>query len=390
VDPRADSGMIARDRSILRLSFLDSVRGIAAFVVLLDHVHRSVPEYTWAMDLQILRFLKASVLAVSMFFVLSGFVLYLQLEARKIGYIQFLVRRAFRLFPCLIVSVLISYLIYILWHPWPASSSQFLSITWPSGLTLETLVSDSVLNSSRLLNPAWSLIVEWRISLVFPALFFLLGRSTPLTCAIAILSTYLAAQSDVSYGRPSISFFYVSFFVSGMLIAKHRLEIILFLRSKIWLRISLALLSAYYIFFRSESDSASGYLLQGFLASVILALCLSTSQVRRALRSPITQYLGRISFPLYLIHIIWVGVWFRLLEGPAALLAIPLTIGASILSADILHRLVEVPANKLGIRLATRALKRADASRLAGSLSRGRSTHGYRTDAISEEPIDLV
>jgi len=39
------------------------------------------------------------VFAVSIFFVLSGLVLYLQIEGEKVNYLKFVVRRAFRIFP---------------------------------------------------------------------------------------------------------------------------------------------------------------------------------------------------------------------------------------------------------------------------------------------------
>jgi peptidoglycan/LPS O-acetylase OafA/YrhL len=128
-----------REIAVVRLSFLDSIRGIAALIVLTAHLHLAAEAQTWFLDLWILRSFKASIFAVSMFFVLSGLVLYLQVEGRKLNYFSFIIRRAFRIFPACIVAVTISFLIYLAWSPSPTSISFLNETSWPSGISYMTI-----------------------------------------------------------------------------------------------------------------------------------------------------------------------------------------------------------------------------------------------------------
>ena len=120
----------------MRLSFLDFIRGLAAFVVLTAHLNFAADGHAWFLKLWVLRTFRASIFAVSLFFVLSGFVLFLQVENDSINYVRFVIRRAFRIFPACVVVVTISYLIYVIWNPLPATRSEFLtSNTWPPGIS---------------------------------------------------------------------------------------------------------------------------------------------------------------------------------------------------------------------------------------------------------------
>jgi len=100
--------------------------------------------------------------------------------------------------------------------------------------------------------------------------------------------------------------FYSCLFVIGIFIAAYRFQIVLFLRSKPWLRGALIVFCGYYVWFRSSSDDQSGYLLQGMVSGALIVFCMSTSKARRLLRIAPLQYLGRISYSLYLVHMIWI------------------------------------------------------------------------------------
>jgi peptidoglycan/LPS O-acetylase OafA/YrhL len=94
-------------------------------IVVTSHLHYVAAAQTWFFELWVLRVFKASVFAVSIFFVLSGLVLYLQIEGERASYIKFVIRRAFRIFPACIVAVTISYLIYLIWVPSPLDHAKF-------------------------------------------------------------------------------------------------------------------------------------------------------------------------------------------------------------------------------------------------------------------------
>lgn len=246
----------------MRLSFLDPIRGIAALIVVTAHLHYAAGPQTWFFELWILRAFKASVFAVSIFFVLSGLVLYLQIEGEKVNYIRFIVRRAFRLFPACIAAVTISYLIYIIWAPAPLANAEFLNdVTWPAGISFGQFLDHLWLGGSdKLLRPIWSLVIEWRVSLVFPAIVMLFVWS-PIFTGIAFAALVLTitslpnstfAQSGYAGAVPVA--FYSCLFVIGIFIAAYRFQIVLFLRSKPWLRGVLIVFCGYYVWFRSSSN----------------------------------------------------------------------------------------------------------------------------------------
>jgi peptidoglycan/LPS O-acetylase OafA/YrhL len=110
----------------------------------------------------------------------------------------------------------------------------------------------------------------------------------------------------------------------------------------------------YYVWFRSESADQSGYLLQGIVSGALIMFCMSTSEARKWLRIKPLQYLGRISYSLYLVRMIWIGILFRLLDGANSLAISGVVVATSILSADLMNRCIEAPANRLGRRIATR------------------------------------
>ncbi|MDA9389905.1 hypothetical protein WN73_04005 [Bradyrhizobium sp. CCBAU 45394] len=78
-------------------------------------MHYTAPPETWFFRLQGLRIFNQSVFAVAIFFVLSGLVLFLQIEGEKVNYARLVIRRAFRIFPACIFAATASYAIYLLW-----------------------------------------------------------------------------------------------------------------------------------------------------------------------------------------------------------------------------------------------------------------------------------
>ena len=353
----SDLGSASRKQAgdLVRLTFLDSIRGVAAFVVLTAHLNFATDGHAWFLDLWVLRTFRASVFAVSLFFVLSGFVLFLQVENDRINYVRFVIRRAFRILPACAVVVTISYLIYVTWTPLPATRSEFLtSNTWPPGIFLPEYFNHLWLGGSTdLLRPIWSLIVEWRVSLVFPLLVLLFRWSRAALAVLAIpiiaIATHTAA---LDFATATMVAFYACFFVLGMFIAAYRFRIILFLSSNRWLRVLLVAICIYYVWFRSESATATGYLQEGLLSGAFIILCMSTPWARQLLRSPPLRYLGRISYSLYLVHMVCIGILFRVLPGANPLATAGLVIIVSIVAADLLNRFVEIPANRLGRRIA--------------------------------------
>jgi peptidoglycan/LPS O-acetylase OafA/YrhL len=348
-----------------RLRFLDSIRGIAAFMVLCGHINYTIMSSTSWLEAAPFRFLKAFVFAVIVFFLLSGFVLALQVSHKQIGYANFIVRRTFRLFPAFIFSVTASYLIYVLWRPEPMPSlgAWFNEVSWPRGITFQSYLGQLSLNGSTpLLSQAWSLVIEWHVSLVFPLLAMAFKKSPKLVLLISLAvawylsgeGAWLASPSSGSIRPFAEAAFYGWFFVAGMALFYWRADVIYWLERLPLLRLALFGYCIYFLCFRAQTSGYPASLHCGFVAAMLVAVAMADRKVQTFLELAPFQYLGRISYSLYLIHMIWIGLLFRMFSGLEPLFIALCVVFFSILSADLMNRWIEIPAIRLGRTIANR------------------------------------
>jgi peptidoglycan/LPS O-acetylase OafA/YrhL len=90
-------------------------------------------------------------------------------------------------------------------------------------------------------------------------------------------------------------------------------------------------------------------------ATLILALAFQRGPIDRALSAPFVQFLGRISFPLYLLHampLLWLGYRLHSAHAAAAvsIAALLLYVALSIGLAALLHVAIERPSHRWGRR----------------------------------------
>lgn len=91
-----------------RIGRLDALRGVASLVVLAGHCSPPLLHWAWW-----LRPLGDGYGAVLLFFLLSGYVLALQLGSpQRPGYAGFLIRRFFRIWPAFAVVLVLSFLAF--------------------------------------------------------------------------------------------------------------------------------------------------------------------------------------------------------------------------------------------------------------------------------------
>src|SRR5690349_12562971 len=97
-----------------RLESLDSLRGVAAMIVVLHHCASTMPGVRAALaGTYVLRPLIVGPSAVSVFFVLSGMVLYGTFDGKDgFHYLPFLIKRVTRLYPPVVAAVLASLMLY--------------------------------------------------------------------------------------------------------------------------------------------------------------------------------------------------------------------------------------------------------------------------------------
>jgi peptidoglycan/LPS O-acetylase OafA/YrhL len=173
----------------MRIKSLDSIRGIAAAVVLLhhcwkleenDHVSltQSLHSIIGTLAYFVTKVQESGRAAVLIFFVLSGFVLARSLAGKAVPYGQYVVRRFARIYPAFFFSVTVSLLLHLLIAPREmAYTSEWASdISHPPispFIYIKHLLMLGVGESMQLNGVMWSLVHEMRISLLFPVLLWL-------------------------------------------------------------------------------------------------------------------------------------------------------------------------------------------------------------------------
>jgi peptidoglycan/LPS O-acetylase OafA/YrhL len=376
-----------------RFSELDSVRGIAAFVVVLHHCWEAVlPDQNtypllgralagtgWTADLAFwisvtpLRLLFCGHAAVGVFFVLSGFVLTKSLQnPRQRSYAAFAVRRFFRIYPPFAFVILSAALICYGFDSQPIPGKDWINLSWQEPVSvplvaghLLMLVSAGTYNS--LDSPMWTLVHELRISMIFPllaAVAIARPRQTLLFSLVvfAIFSVQHFTSSvthliGAQLPREILSSFmqssrYVLFFVFGILIAAHPAPLADWLRRHE--RWSPALWAAALLLLAVPYTKAYLELCYALGAFLVIALCVNSETAKRLLRHGALQWLGRISYSLYLSHMVVQLTCAHLLYRQLSMWTIMLlVVPLALLVADALNRLVELPSNGLGKRIAS-------------------------------------
>lgn len=299
-----------------RIASLDSIRGLAAFAVLLGH---SVATFAWSLPLTWTRLPVLNILfdgrsAVTMFFVLSGFVLTRPhfsstMEApRRLDPLSFYIRRFTRIWiPWIFVFALSALAQVFLFHT-PATHppiSEWLASFWHFPLTLSSILRQCaflVHDTGQVLLPQdWSLGVELKCSLLTPLFLFLVRKHVLwLTGFSVFLLLWLPSGA-----------YYFSFAV-GVLTARFYPQVHAFVSSfrfpaKCWLLIGgialyqLRLPATILTEMNNTQDKVVWCMASVGCVAIILA-SLASKRIQSVLNHAAMVYLGRISYSVYLLQ----------------------------------------------------------------------------------------
>ncbi|NLR96433.1 acyltransferase [Rhizobium sp. P38BS-XIX] len=344
---------------------LDSLRGIAAILVLLSHatiagLYKVDPiwdEIKWTP----LRILWSGHQAVVLFFVLSGFALTRMWG--RIGfprYDAYLASRIARLYPpylaSLILAVCTYHLLKALGAHWDLGWMNVPNPVFGENLNIPgNLLMIGVFNPSEINPPIWSIIHEMRISIIFPLIYFSVWRLRKATFLVfPIISLLIAyAISGIIPLTPLqaellISLHYSTFFAAGSFLAFHQDAISkAFSALKGRWRIltwAVALLLYAYPFDNpwTLSQRMIGDLAIGVGCVLIVALVLGSNEGRLLARF---KFFGEISYSLYLNHYLVLSVALILLYASFGSLTVwVVTVPTAIILAWIMNILVEKPS----------------------------------------------
>jgi peptidoglycan/LPS O-acetylase OafA/YrhL len=324
--------------------------------------------------------------AVDFFFVLSGFVLnlaYAQAQEYRPGWwAEFIVKRVFRIYPAYIAAILLAVMLKLGGAGEHSAYSRIMLRDWYGAYWNEpftvvqaakTLAMAISVPDARIFDaPAWSLLIEMRISVIFPLVILVVNRKRSLTADLLLLAaTYVACFQIASICRIT-TVFQLPQFVGGALLAKRWSEIavaMLRMPRREWdtWKASLLLGSTILCCLGAmviAADEGAGHfqidLLQDYCGEQLVAigsaglivLSMYSVVAKRILSSAVLGFMGRTSYSFYLVHLlvllavvrIWISVAGHAPMVPVAIVAL---IGSYIL-ANLMSRFVEMPCNEFG------------------------------------------
>jgi peptidoglycan/LPS O-acetylase OafA/YrhL len=364
-----------------RMIELDSLRGLAALVVVAHHVLLVLPDFSRFVDSGSktspnnlfeaalfnlpLRLLWNGHSAVLLFFVLSGFVLATPWVRRKpTRYHEYAIRRIFRIYvPYLAVVSAVMVVVYFSRSTPIATLSRWFNSSWLDPVSASTVVDHVLMlgNQNVIDNPIWSLIWEMRVSLIFP--FIVLPMMTwgakgiwasIASVAVAYGVLHALRVDDQLAFPPSETLFYGIAFAMGAGIAFGRQTLWPWL-SKHRLGVPLLLLGLIAVGqpWPLKRQAADFIPMVGSLA--IITGCVVVPGVRRALLHAVPVWMGRISYSLYLVHVPVILFLVHTLYGVIPIeIILLLAVGTSILVAAVVNATIERPSENFGRWLGAR------------------------------------
>jgi peptidoglycan/LPS O-acetylase OafA/YrhL len=365
----------------MRLSSLESVRGLAALLVVLHHwvfvftthvpVQRLVTQgrYGELFRQTIVDLSTLGPAAVLIFFVMSGFVLTLSLERKDKSYREFIATRFVRLYPPFVFAILLSTLLLgaLDPRPIPQLSSWFNEfwISQPSAaLVAGHLAMIGTVRLESLDSVMWSLVHEMRISLFLPLIAISVRRAMWPSLGLALLASLLA-RTMAAYASPVVesllmTVYYACLFFAGSALALHVDQLRSWLARQSGLaRAALWATAVLFICIPDQIGERWIVYTIGVGAIGVVALCVSDASAGRILENGVLQYFGKISYSLYLTHWPVMLAMVHLLYGKVpAWMVITATSIVIIVVADLSWRLVDRPCQKLSHHLFSRRVMR--------------------------------
>lgn len=373
-----------------RMESLDGLRGVAALIVVFTHAMLLQPFYwafitgasqeqqtmlDWVILNSPLRILFGGDKAVILFFVLSGFVLALPwLKGRQLPYRSFVISRLCRIYlPYLAAMTFAAVFAFTLGGEKIPGATDWVNIyAWTNNYSPLDIPSVILMlgndYSTWFVNPTWSLVWEMRVSLLFPLLVIPVirwGLRGTVAVGLGLWGAYMlgawvaglfpAAASMV--GQPQKTFYFAMFFVIGILLAYYRHQIMRISALGNGIGSLVLVIAGLAVWTRNWGFQPE--FMKGVGAALILAGCASKGLPQRWLETALVQWLGRVSYSLYLVHvpIFLISEYTLHLILPHSLIAL-IAIPVAMVTAEVFYRLIERPAHMLGRHLVKRRTTR--------------------------------
>jgi peptidoglycan/LPS O-acetylase OafA/YrhL len=313
-----------------RIEFLDALRGAAILLVVLFHAYARWPEVVPYGD----RFSRFPIfsygwLGVELFFMISGFVIFLTLD--KCGsFLEFITRRWLRLFPAMLACSLLIWLTasFVPERPagLPTADQLIPGLTFIKSVWLD----DLGLHTKPIEGAFWSLFVEAQFYLIVGlAYFFAGGRRAALSALILMIAFAVTASivqnhfGALASTKPFRAFVFLSDRLDAHLycwFAIGAFSYIYYTRRSPEALIFAALIACVAVVYQNELMTGihtTKVKLSTALVILLFALPVVSGTARSILGRREFLFMGYLSYPLYLLHenlmialIVKIGRWF--------------------------------------------------------------------------------
>lgn len=330
-----------------RLPVLEGLRGVLSLWVLVYHV-LTISGW-WKILPAFVQGFGNGANAVDVFILLSGFVITRLLLAKREPYFIFLFKRYARLFPvflmCLISALAVQALGYM---PIRFMPQDFPLLLAANVMLIHGAIPDSLIHgaSGAILNPAWSISLEWQFYLVAPFLVALVSRGGMkfiVASAACIVLYRMVAPNLVGYSDAFLPFKIQLFWIGIVSSLAYRWYATNINRHRTGRVIVLALLTTSILLLPYKQNV--GLLIWIMVINILAG---RSKMVSNFLGSDKMIFIGSISYPIYLVHeiIIWTMIHFVSALSIYGLIFLLLTVAFfTIFISWVLHKAIEKPAN---------------------------------------------
>ncbi len=330
---------------------INGLRAIAVLSVLVFHLFsfKSLSNIDWNLSFA------GGYVGVDIFFVISGFlmtaIIISGIKSESFSILNFWKRRAKRICPALLVAIVIFYLISFLllvnvkeFYEFNKEASAALGFV--SNLRFARDEGYFAVDSmSKMLLHTWSLSLEWQFYLIYPILIlaakkFLGFKAIKFTVIVLFFSSLC-----LSFVFSSEKYYYMLYtraweLLAGALVYLFPLNklISLNIKSK-WGLEFIGLILILSIFLRDNNEVWSTLLV---LPTVIGTMLITAVRCEKSILSnAIFQYIGKISYSLYIYHWLVLSIFARINLGSN----IPLTIFTILILSILSYQLIENSRN---------------------------------------------
>ncbi|MDA1645520.1 MULTISPECIES: acyltransferase family protein [unclassified Bacillus cereus group] len=394
-----------------RYEELDSIRGISSLVVMIGHhlmIFSAFQNYSYEDNKPFVVYLLKETPArlvfssgnesVIIFFVLSGFVLYRSIQKNYDSYRSFVLKRICRIYIPYIVAISIAIICQTTMSKYGISYlSEWFNRSWTiessSSLIAQHILLVGKYNTDAYNGVIWSLVHEMRISVIFPLVLMVCLRKTLRysllsvfsfsICSVVILFLFHSSLTLTSY---VLTLHYTVLFLLGALVAKYKNKLIVFFSNRTknekiaWFLF--AILLYMYEGIIGEIKLLNNFIIRDYVVAIsaclFVILSLSVSTLSSLLRNKYLLYLGKISYSLYLYHIISL---FSLMYMLHEILPLPIILIFSLILSFILAMISYLFVEKFAFRIGKYIAKQSNLER------KGLSVESELQDVIQTKAV---